>query len=178
MSIRHDSPAWFRRIRDEGGPVAQGRAVPLREVPQPVPHCFGKFRSPVHDAEADCAACKAEQACWMAFGASTTAQPPQAAHAPPAAPETGLYAQLTPEQRKAVLAYDGPEVFGGAEYLDPIVASVCALLLSRSAVGIAKYQTTLAANPLSRKQWLIHMRDELLDGALYAQRMIEMEDGE
>ena len=61
---------------------------------------------------------------------------------------------------------------------DPIVAKTCALLLSRSALGVRKYGTTLAANPLSRKQWLVHARDEALDMALYLQRLIDMEDGE
>jgi hypothetical protein len=61
---------------------------------------------------------------------------------------------------------------------DPVVARTCALLLSRSALGVRKYGTTLAANPLSRKQWLVHARDEALDMALYLQRLIDMEDGE
>ncbi len=61
---------------------------------------------------------------------------------------------------------------------DPVVARVTALLLSRSAVGIAKYGTTLARTDLSRKDWLVHARDEALDMALYLQRLIDMEDGE
>ena len=60
---------------------------------------------------------------------------------------------------------------------DPVVARTCALLLSRSAVGVKKYGTTLHDNPLSMREWLVHLRDELLDGALYAQRAIDELDG-
>jgi hypothetical protein len=56
---------------------------------------------------------------------------------------------------------------------DPVVARTCALLLSRSALGVRKYGTTLHDNPLSMREWLVHLRDELLDGALYAQRAID-----
>ncbi len=61
---------------------------------------------------------------------------------------------------------------------DPVVAKTCALLLSRSALGIAKYGTTLARTDLSRKDWLVHARDEAADMMLYLQRLIDMEDGE
>lgn len=150
MSIRHDSPAWWRDFSNERGPVAQGRAVPLREGPSAMWDAFNNAPDP---ATCPCSRFQVLTECLCRKGsAPSTAQPPQAAVAPPAAPETGV--------------------------ADPIVAKVCALLLSRSAVGIAKYGTTLAANPLTRKQWAQHALEEALDLACYLQRMIEMEDGE
>lgn len=45
---------------------------------------------------------------------------------------------------------------------DPIIESVRAKLLSRSAAGIAKYGVTLARTDLSRLDWLRHLQEELL----------------
>lgn len=158
MSKHHDTPAWLRAIQRDGGPVwhheqgdsapYQGRAVPLREVGSArAPGCFAKHRAPQHDAEAGCAACGFEQACWKTFSMNPTHKAPRAAGDPAEPAETACP--------------------------DPVVAKTCALLLSRSAVGVRKYGTTLAANPLSMREWLVHLRDELLDGALYAQRAID-----
>lgn len=51
------------------------------------------------------------------------------------------------------------------EHTDPIVERVREKLLSRSQAGIAKYGTTLARTDLTRREWLQHLQDELLDGA-------------
>lgn len=42
------------------------------------------------------------------------------------------------------------------------------LLVARDRVGLAKYGTTLDRTDLTRDQWLLHMVEELLDGAGYA----------
>ena len=52
-------------------------------------------------------------------------------------------------------------------------AKVCALIEKRQAMGIAKYGTTVADNPLELKAWLQHQLEELLDAAIYVQRAID-----
>ena len=47
------------------------------------------------------------------------------------------------------------------------------LIEQRQKLGIAKYGTTVAENPLSLKQWLQHQLEELLDAAIYVQRAID-----
>lgn len=45
----------------------------------------------------------------------------------------------------------------------------------RAARGLAKYGVTMERGDLSRREWLIHARDEALDLAVYLQRLIDME---
>lgn len=52
-------------------------------------------------------------------------------------------------------------------------AKVCALIAQRQAMGIAKYGTTVASNPLELREWLQHQLEELLDAAIYVQRAID-----
>ena len=52
-------------------------------------------------------------------------------------------------------------------------AKVCALIAQRQALGIAKYGTTVASNPLALREWLQHQLEELLDAAVYVQRAID-----
>lgn len=52
-------------------------------------------------------------------------------------------------------------------------AKVCALIASRQAMGIAKYGTTVADNPLALRAWLAHQLEELIDAAIYCQRAID-----
>lgn len=60
---------------------------------------------------------------------------------------------------------------------DPITAKLCAELHIRADVGLRKYKVTVSNNPLSRRQWLQHAKEEALDLAVYLQRLIDMEDG-
>jgi hypothetical protein len=53
-----------------------------------------------------------------------------------------------------------------------IEAMVCADIAERQKLGLAKYNTTLADNPLVLKEWLEHQYLELLDAALYCKRAI------
>lgn len=55
-------------------------------------------------------------------------------------------------------------------------ARVCAMIARRQALGVAKYGTTVADNPLSLRQWLQHALEETLDKAVYLQRAIEQID--
>lgn len=56
---------------------------------------------------------------------------------------------------------------------DPIVDAVCAKLQSRSAVGLKKYGTTLADNPATVKEKLIHIQEELMDAANYVEWLLQ-----
>lgn len=51
-----------------------------------------------------------------------------------------------------------------------IEAQVCEDIAKRQALGIAKYGTTVADNPLELRQWLQHQYEELLDAAVYTRR--------
>lgn len=58
-----------------------------------------------------------------------------------------------------------------------IEAKVCADIAARQRMGLLKYGTTVADNPLSLKKWLQHAYEECLDQAVYLKRAIrEMEN--
>lgn len=53
-----------------------------------------------------------------------------------------------------------------------IEALVCEEIARRQRVGIAKYGTTVADNPLPLREWLQHAYEETLDKAVYLRRAI------
>lgn len=57
-------------------------------------------------------------------------------------------------------------------------ARVCADIAARQALGVAKYGTTVHANPLPLRDWLQHAYEEALDQAIYLRRSIEQIDRE
>ena len=59
------------------------------------------------------------------------------------------------------------------EIQDSIVNSVVNRFKERSEVGIAKYGTTMDRKDLSTLEWMIHFREELMDGLLYLERVIQ-----
>ena len=56
---------------------------------------------------------------------------------------------------------------------DSIVKSVIEQFKQRSEVGIKKYGITLDRTDLNALQWMIHFREELQDGLLYLERIIQ-----
>jgi hypothetical protein len=56
---------------------------------------------------------------------------------------------------------------------DTIVEAVINQFKERSNVGINKYGVTLDRTDLSTLQWMIHFREELMDGLLYLERVIQ-----
>lgn len=52
-------------------------------------------------------------------------------------------------------------------------AKVCADIAARQRLGIEKYKTTVADNPLILKEWLQHLYEETLDSAVYLRRAID-----
>ena len=65
--------------------------------------------------------------------------------------------------------------------VDPNVEIVRELLLRRAEKGSKKYGVTTAEAGLDLAQWLLHLREELLDGAVYitaALARLEARDGD
>lgn len=52
-------------------------------------------------------------------------------------------------------------------------AAVCRDIAARQQVGIRKYGTTVAQNPLTLLAWLQHAYEETLDQAVYLKRAME-----
>ena len=65
-----------------------------------------------------------------------------------------------------------------ASYLSGTELRVCQLIAERQMRGIAKYGTTVSANPLTLREWLNHALEESLDHAIYLKRAIEQIDRE
>lgn len=61
---------------------------------------------------------------------------------------------------------------GGFIRVSGTEADVCRLIAARQSLGISKYGTTVAGNPLSLRQWLTHALEESLDQAIYLRRAI------
>lgn len=57
-----------------------------------------------------------------------------------------------------------------------IERAVCNDIAKRQEMGTKKYGVTVADNPLTRKRWLQHLYEELLDAAIYAKKNIAEED--
>lgn len=47
------------------------------------------------------------------------------------------------------------------------------MIARRQSLGLAKYGTTVEANPLKAIQWLQHLREELADALVYTTRLQE-----
>ena len=62
---------------------------------------------------------------------------------------------------------------GGFSRVTGTEARVCEMIAARPRLGIAKYGTTVAGNPLVLRQWLQHAMEEALDQAIYLARSIE-----
>ena len=54
---------------------------------------------------------------------------------------------------------------------DSIVQAVIAKFLERSAIGKAKYGTTLDRTDLKTIDWIQHAQEELMDGILYLEKL-------
>lgn len=65
-----------------------------------------------------------------------------------------------------------------ASYLSGTELRVCQMIAERQMRGIAKYGTTVSANPLTLREWLNHALEESLDHAIYLKRAIEQIDRE
>jgi hypothetical protein len=60
---------------------------------------------------------------------------------------------------------------------DSVVQAVIDKFAERAKVGHQKYGTTMDRTDLTRKQWLQHLQEELMDAVVYAQKLLVMIDG-
>lgn len=65
------------------------------------------------------------------------------------------------------------ETNGGFVRVEGTEARVVQLIAQRQELGKKKYGTTVEKNRLSLRQWHQHRLEELLDAAIYTQRIIE-----
>ena len=65
---------------------------------------------------------------------------------------------------------------GGFARVTGTEARVCELIAARQRLGIAKYGTTVAGNPLELRAWMQHALEEALDLSIYLARSIEQLD--
>ena len=76
-----------------------------------------------------------------------------------------------------VLARNSHHVADARKKVSGIEALVCEDIAKRQQVGIAKYGTTVADNPLTHQQWLQHAYEECLDMAVYLKRAMTEKGG-
>jgi len=60
---------------------------------------------------------------------------------------------------------------------DSVVQAVIDKFAERAKAGHQKYGTTMDRTNLTRKQWLQHLQEELMDAVVYAQKLLVMMDG-
>tara|TARA_B100000287_G_scaffold230411_1_gene217076 strand:+ start:1250 stop:1507 length:258 start_codon:yes stop_codon:yes gene_type:complete len=56
--------------------------------------------------------------------------------------------------------------------MSKIEDEVCEKIQQRAEVGLKKYGTTMEREDFSDLDWMIYFQEELMDGAVYVQRMI------
>ena len=55
--------------------------------------------------------------------------------------------------------------------IDSVVLAVIEKFISRSDAGIRKYGITLERTDLTHEEWITHLQEELMDAALYIERI-------
>ena len=58
--------------------------------------------------------------------------------------------------------------------MSKIEDAVVTLIQERAMKGESKYGTTMERGDLSIQEWLTHLQEELLDGAVYIQKLKEL----
>jgi hypothetical protein len=58
--------------------------------------------------------------------------------------------------------------------LSRIEEKIILMIQERAMKGEAKYGTTMERGDLSIQEWLTHLQEELLDGAVYVQKLKEL----
>ena len=59
--------------------------------------------------------------------------------------------------------------------MSAIEDAACDKILSRAAVGLNKYGTTMEREDFSKLDWLIYAQEEAMDLVVYLQKLIELE---
>jgi hypothetical protein len=60
--------------------------------------------------------------------------------------------------------------------MSAIEDKVCIKILERAEFGAKKYGVTMEEEVLSTLKWLNHLQQELMDGAVYVEKLIQMLD--
>lgn len=60
--------------------------------------------------------------------------------------------------------------------MSAIEDAVIIKIAKRSIAGLNKYGTTMERGDLSRKEWFIHLQEELMDACVYLERCILEEE--
>ena len=58
--------------------------------------------------------------------------------------------------------------------MSSIEEKVIAEIRERAKKGKGKYGTTMDRNDLSLKEWMQHLKEELMDGVIYTQKIIDI----
>ena len=58
--------------------------------------------------------------------------------------------------------------------MSKIEDEVCNKIKARSEVGKEKYGVTMEEEILSMRQWLVHLQEELMDAAVYVEKLLGM----
>jgi|TARA_R110000751_G_scaffold225536_1_gene327364 hypothetical protein len=58
--------------------------------------------------------------------------------------------------------------------MSAIEDEVCNKIKARSEVGKEKYGVTMEEEILSMRQWLVHLQEELMDAAVYVEKLLGM----
>jgi hypothetical protein len=58
--------------------------------------------------------------------------------------------------------------------MSAIEDSVCKKIKARSDVGKEKYGVTMEEEILSMREWLVHLQEELMDAAVYVEKLLGM----
>ncbi len=58
--------------------------------------------------------------------------------------------------------------------MSAIEDAVCEKIKARSDVGKKKYGVTMEEEILSMREWLIHLQEELMDAAVYVEKLLGM----
>jgi hypothetical protein len=61
----------------------------------------------------------------------------------------------------------------GGRGMSTIEDKVCEKIQGRAEVGLKKYGVSMADEVLSLREWLIHLQEELMDAAVYVEKLIQ-----
>lgn len=60
------------------------------------------------------------------------------------------------------------------DIMSAIEDNVCKKIKARSDVGKKKYGVTMEEEILSMREWLVHLQEELMDAAVYVEKLLGM----
>ena len=61
--------------------------------------------------------------------------------------------------------------------MSAIESAVADRIISRGEIGRMKYGITMERDDLATVKWLIHLQEELMDAAMYVEKLIRLEKG-